>query len=183
MEWIQYIDEQIIYFINGFNSLWLDRLMIFFSGKLEWIPLYLLIILGFYDRFRKDFWKPVLVLLVCIAVSDRASSGLAKPFFERLRPCFEDNIVSQVHLVISCSGKYGFFSSHASNSFVIATFSYLLLKEKRGTILLFLWATLVALSRVYLIKHYFTDVLVGAIFGSLIGYLVYWLGRRTNILS
>lgn len=178
MEWIQYIDEQIIYFINGLHSPWLDWLMILLSGKLEWIPLYLLIILGFYKKFKQEFWKPILLLLVCIAISDRVSSGLAKPFFERLRPCFEENIINHVHMAIHCSGKYGFFSSHSSNSFVIATFSYLLLKEKKSYLLLFVWASLVAISRVYLVKHYFTDIIAGAIFGVLIGYLGYQLGKK-----
>ncbi len=40
-------------------------------------------------------------------------------------------------------------------------------------------ATLVAYFRVAGQKHYFTDVLVGAAMGSLVGFLVPWLHRRT----
>jgi len=74
-------------------------------------------------------------------------------------------------MVIRCSNSFAFPSNHASNTFAAATLISLCF---RNTALLALaLALLVCYSRVYLKVHYPSDVLGGAIYGSLIGYLCY----------
>ncbi|MBP8879050.1 MAG: phosphatase PAP2 family protein, partial [Flavobacteriales bacterium] len=74
----------------------------------------------------------------------------------------------------SCGGKYGFVSSHASNHFAIAVFMSMALRSvpRLATAALLFWAALIAYSRVYLGVHYPGDVLVGGLWGTLVGFLV-----------
>ena len=72
----------------------------------------------------------------------------------------------------SCGGKYSYFSGHASNSFAIATFFVVLFAKRfRAMRLLFVIATLVAYSRIYIGVHYPLDVISGAVFGAFAGWL------------
>jgi undecaprenyl-diphosphatase len=80
-----------------------------------------------------------------------------------------------IHLVKDCGGKFGFVSSHATNSFALVVFLSLLLKifyKWLPPVLLF-WGILIAYSRVYLGVHYPGDVLGGAVLGASIGWFVF----------
>ena len=75
-------------------------------------------------------------------------------------------------------GKYGFFSSHAANTFAVATFMSLLVRYRAFTLTLVSWALLNCWSRVYLGVHYVGDIAAGILWGLFVGYAVYWLFRR-----
>jgi undecaprenyl-diphosphatase len=74
-------------------------------------------------------------------------------------------------------GKYGFVSSHASNTFGIAAFLTPIFRKYRPwpAILLFLWAFISSYSRIYLGFHYPGDIVCGALLGMLVG-LLFWKG-------
>jgi undecaprenyl-diphosphatase len=104
---------------------------------------------------------------------------LFKDVFERLRPCHNPEIAELVHIVNNkCGGQFGFVSSHATNTFGIATFLGLLLKSRNSKLALYLllfWAAIVSYCRVFLGVHYALDIIGGAILGGTIGYLLYRL--------
>jgi undecaprenyl-diphosphatase len=160
-------DAHLFRLINQAHQPWLDGLMELISGKLTWIPLYLLLIYFLYQRFKLACWKPVLYLLASVAVADQFSSSLLKPLFKRLRPCHVDAFQSWIHLPAGCGGMFGFCSSHAANSFAIAVGFYLLTKNKSAGIALVLWASIISYSRIYLGAHYPLDVIVGALVGGI----------------
>ena len=105
------------------------------------------------------------MIILVVTLSDQLSSHLLKNLFERVRPC---HILEDINLLISCTKSYSMPSSHAVNNFAAAIFfSKLFPKYKLPLILI---AVLMALSRPIVGVHYFSDIVVGALIGTIIGY-------------
>ena len=173
------LDEQFFLFLNGLHTDSLDRIMYWISEKYTWIPFYA-VLLGFIIwRFKYKAVYILLAIAFVILLADQFTSSFMKPFFERFRPCHEPDLAGMVYLVEGCGGKFGFASSHAANTFGLATFIYLIFhKIYKHVGWLFLWALIVSYSRIYLGAHYPLDILVGAGIGILIGWLVYLIMIR-----
>lgn len=120
--------------------------------------------------------KGVIMLLfvgLVIALCDQTASHLIKNAVQRLRPSHDPALTGLVHLSkAGPGGLYGFVSSHAANSFGMATFFYFVLDSKFKYLKywLFIWAVLVSYSRIYNGVHYPGDVIVAAIIGAFFGW-------------
>ncbi len=160
--------------INQHHSPFLDVFMTLISGFNAWFfVLFGLLCLLFYRKPWQEGALILIFLVLCILIGDRLSSGFAKPFFERFRPTHTEGLMEQLHIVFRYTGhKYGFFSSHATNFFSVATFLSLIVRDKRFALVLFPLVLLVCYSRMYLGAHYLSDILVGAVCGSAIAYLL-----------
>ena len=179
-------DTELFLFLNGLHADWLDPVMTFISGKLTWTPFYLVLLYLVIKNYKKQSILIILGIILLIVCSDQISSGIFKPLFERPRPCHNEAIKDLVYLPNGhCGGAYGFISSHACNVFALAVFMTNILKRYYRKIgwVMFVWASLVAYSRIYMGVHYPGDVIVGAAVGAIIGWLMfkaYRLWRMTN---
>ena len=150
--------------------------MLFISSKLGWLPLYVMLLYFVIRDYKKKFWLVLLFVALSVLLADQISVHLFKNVFQRLRPCHEEELIGLLHMVKSCGGYYGFVSSHAANSFAVATLIIFLFKQKHRWIWFVMvpYAFLIIYSRVYLGVHYPSDVFVGAILGFLIGLFCYY---------
>lgn len=168
------LDTELFLFLNSLHSEFFDQIMWFISSKLSWLPLYALIIFFIIKKFKKKSILIIASLILAIVFSDQISVHLFKDIFQRLRPCHNPQIAYLVHIVNNhCGGQYGFVSSHAANTFALATFISYLFKSKYVGFSFFLWAVIVSYSRIYLGVHYPGDVFGGALLGIIVGILVY----------
>ena len=178
MEAIINFDKEVFLFLNQLNHPYLDQLMEWITFKWTWVPLYAFLIIKIYLRFKSNS-LPVIIALVClVVVTDQLSSGFLKPFFERIRPCHEEQLSGLINQVVPCGGQFSFVSGHAANSFALAIFIWLSFGKAWHWIIL--WATLVAYSRVYVGVHYPLDIIFGAFLGAGIGYTIFWFLNRIN---
>ena len=137
IELIKSLDIILLDLINGTGRPFLDPIMIFLSNKYVWIPLYMYLIFFLYTYYGKYFWIPLLFILISLTLSDQFTSSFMKPYFQRLRPCLDENINIFIEVVKGCGGKYGFASSHAANSMGLAVFYLMILKRKKNAELLY----------------------------------------------
>jgi undecaprenyl-diphosphatase len=171
--------------INQFHAGWFDPVMIFWSQKWVWLPLYgSLLYLLFLKLKRPDFYRSLVMIAVLITLSDQTASAILKPMFERLRPCHDPILLARLHLPDGCGGQFGFASSHSANCFGLATFMFLVLRSKVPLVKsLFIWALITGWSRIYLGAHFAGDVLAGFAIGSFWAWLVYMMWKKWSEFS
>tara|TARA_B100001939_G_scaffold141055_1_gene122104 strand:- start:425 stop:1018 length:594 start_codon:yes stop_codon:yes gene_type:complete len=189
MDQILELDKSLFIYLNSLGSVEYDAVWLTITNKFSHIPLYLFLIYLLIKKSLKinKSKKKILLLIVfrisslsfLILISDQLSNFF-KNNFERLRPCHNLDIIDQIRIVKdSCGGLFGFFSAHASNSFVVATFFYLFFSSNNKlSKLLFIWATIIAYSRIYVGVHYPLDI----VFGSLLGFLITFFFYRKILI-
>lgn len=179
MNFLLEIDKRILLFLNGMHSPLMDEIMWFFSRVPVWIPLYVLLVVFIVLKFGKKSWLIIPIIALLIACSDQTSVHFFKNVFHRLRPSHEPSLEGLLHFVHNYhGGLYGFISSHASNTFALATFLSLLFRKKWFSWTIFVWAGIVSYSRIYLGVHYPGDVVCGALWGVLLAIIFFALYRR-----
>jgi undecaprenyl-diphosphatase len=173
------LDEHLFIYLNSFHSPFLDQAMYLMAQTYLWLPIHFFLAYLIIKHYKKDSWVLILCLAITITASDQLTSGLMKPFFERLRPSHEPNLADTIHLVNNYKGGlYGFASSHAANTFALATFIWFVFRQQYKHILwIFLWAFIVTYTRIYLGVHYPGDVIAGGFIGFLCGLGGYQLQR------
>jgi len=172
---LEQLDRQLFLFINSLNSPFWDNIMFIISAKLTWVPLYLAVIWALWLKYRRKLLIILLFVIMAVTLSDRLSVAV-KNTVKRPRPCHEKTLEGIVHIVKGkCGGEYGFVSSHASNAFMVALFSLLLIRKKWYTVSIIIWALVVGYSRIYLGVHYPGDVVAGSMLGALAGWFTVFL--------
>lgn len=173
------LDRSLFFFLNGLHTPVMDTIMYWYTNKLVWIPFYLALIYWVFRTHGVKGFVFVLGAAAAAGLADLIISGAMKPFFERFRPSRDPDFMEHVHIVNEHrGGRYGFASSHAGTAFAVATFFYLLFKsESKWVWLLFLWASIMAYTRVYLGVHYPGDILVGGIIGIGLGVVLFLLAK------
>ena len=173
---IHHIDQQITLLLNSWNSGISDYIWLIFTNIPIWIPMYILIIAFVMMRLG---WKKGLIVVAAavltFAFCDQFSN-LIKAATERLRPCNDAYMLHNGLHILESGGKYGFFSAHAANAFGLATSTVIglrldkRLKYRGYATWMYVWATMVAVSRIFVGKHYLGDVIVGICVGLTAGW-------------
>ena len=188
MSWneIHKFDQAITLEINSWDSSLTDPIWQFLSDVPAWIPMYVLIVALLIWKLG---WKNGLLVVLAAGLTfgfcDQFSN-LIKDAVERVRPLNDAFMLSNgLNVLEKGSSSYSFFSAHAANAFGLATCTFTALRHilrrekslchmpgwlKAYGIWMFIWAPLVAISRVFVGKHYLGDVLVGALVGMAAGY-------------
>ena len=188
---IHQLDQQVTLAINSLYSPVTDPVWQFFSNKYVWIPMYVGILALLIWKLG---WKKGLIViaaaLVTFGLCDQFSN-LIKHAVGRIRPLHDGFMVANGLHILENGGGYSFFSAHSANSFGLAFSTFLgmklCLRDSGSSITpkwlkaygawMFFWATMVAVSRIFVGKHYMGDVIVGIIVGSLAGIAFGWLAN------
>ena len=204
MNWqeIHHFDQLLTLEINSWNSFITDPIWQFFSDKLVWAPMYAAIIaLLFWKLGWKNGLLVLLGALLTFGFCDQFSN-IIKDAVGRIRPLHDEFMKANGLNILEKGGGYSFFSAHAANSFGLAFSTFIGMKRcLRATSAadtkaadsrsmpkwlkaygwwMYFWAFMVAISRVFVGKHYLGDVLVGILVGSLAGYT---FARLASIIS
>ncbi len=177
MDSILAFDERLLLFFNSLHTPWLDTLMFALTNGLYWLPFFIGVVVFILRAYK---WNGLLVLAlvgVAIALSDQLSASIIKPWVGRLRPSHTPHLQHLLHIVNNYrGGSFSFVSSHATNSFAVATLLWLLLGRYHKWIgLFFVWAGFFSFTRLYLGVHFPLDVLCGGLLGAGIAWGVYKL--------
>jgi undecaprenyl-diphosphatase len=174
MDWNSVIDfdKQLLLAVNGSQSLFLDGLVKTLTTASTWIPLYVSL---FYMVLKNnDNVQKVMYIVgcagLCILLAGSVDDLLVKPLVARWRPTHDPVIGMEVDIVNGYrGGNYGFFSAHACNTFSIAVFFSLLVKDRLLAVFLVGWSLVNCWTRMYLGVHYPGDILCGLIWGGIVG--------------
>ena len=180
LQTLNQIDQTLTLSLNGSHSLFLDGVAATATQTITWMPVAVVLI---YVVIRNNDLRAVGTIVLAIALSiliaDQGASSICKPLFGRLRPTHEPSIMYAVDVVNGYrGGKFGFISSHAANTFAVATLLTLLVRGRRLAIVLFGWALLNCWTRVYLGVHYVGDLACGAMWGTLVATGIYFAAKR-----
>ncbi|MGQ8338385.1 phosphatase PAP2 family protein [Sunxiuqinia sp. A32] len=168
-ESIAQLDQSLFFFFNSKHTPFWDVAMSLFTRTEVWLLFYISLIWFIIKKYRAKAVFILLLLVLTILIGDQLSV-LIKETVQRFRPSQNPEIQDLVHIVLKRGGLYGFFSSHATNTFAVAMFTSRLFRNYRFSILIFGWALLASYTRIYLGLHYPGDIIMGIIVGSLIGY-------------
>jgi len=172
------LERNLFLFLNNHHSPLLDNAIWLYSGWLIWLPFICAFIFALVYKKPLKAWLPVLGSIILLGLFGLlVSDVLLKPNFARFRPTFHPDFMESVKYLFEYKGEglYGFISGHATFSFGFATLTALLFKYKPYGFTIFAWALIMVYSRVYLGVHFLTDILAGAIVGTLLGWAFYSL--------
>ena len=163
---IQKIDMAILEFINNNlqNSI-LDNLMTIITSLgnngMIWIVISLILIVS------KKYRRVGVLCILALTLSTVIGEGILKNLVQRPRPFYE---FTDINLLIEKPMSYSFPSGHTGSSFAVAGVIGMLIKKYR--IPVFIFAGLIAFSRLYLFVHYPSDILGGIILGLTCSFIV-----------
>ena len=186
MDWkaIHEFDQRLTLEINSWDSAITDPIWQFFSDIPVWIPMYVLIVAGLFWRLG---WKKGLIMTLAAAATfgfcDQFSN-LIKDLVCRVRPLNDAYMLENgLNVLEGASRSFSFFSAHSANAFGLATSTLIgfrldkRLRYNGYAAWMYFWAAMVALSRVFVGKHYLGDIIAGAFIGAAAGFIFASIAR------
>lgn len=172
LETLQQLDGSLLLWIQTLHLSWLDPVVSAYTtlgnGGLVWIVLSLAMVC--WKPTRKAGILAILAMLLGLLVTNVT----IKPLVERARPWLD---LPLDPLVVE-NDPHSFPSGHTCAAFAAGMIWVRTLPWKWGRVLAAVLAVCMGLSRLYVGVHYPTDVLVGAVVGSLCAWVVWKLYIR-----
>lgn len=170
------INEEILLAANGYHTPFLDSFIFLNTTPWVWIPFYVACAVWLYYKFGI---RKTIVILLCtgaaVGLADFICANVIRPYFKIMRPTNLDN---PFHVWIQTvydkrGGRFGFPSCHAANVFALMT-SILLFARHWFKGVLLAWVIFICFTRMYMGVHYPSDLLGGAVVGSVLGVIAYY---------
>lgn len=170
------MDIELLQIINGSHSLFIDNVVVTLTSGVTWIPFYIAL-LYLVIRNNETMAQVAVVIgcaAMCVLITSCVTDLIVKPLVARPRPTMEPSLKYTIDIVNGIRGTgYSFFSAHAANTFGIAILLSLIVRSRLLAIFLILWSLINGYTRLYLGVHYPSDVLVGLLFGAVVGVVSY----------
>ena len=166
-----------VIWVNHWNSIFLDQ----FFASVTNLGNGLILIPFFIILSLKRFY-----LSLALVVNGMVQGIIVSIFKQVLFPGAKRPIhyldIDSVHLVsgVDIHSSMSFPSGHTVTIFGLCIFLSLCYKNKMLSFFLVCLATLVGISRVYLLQHFFLDITVGAVVGTSVGVLVFHFFENMN---
>lgn len=170
-DWLNAIELPLLKEMHGaLECGFLDFLMPCVSSLCKWGAMWIIlaVVLLCFKKTRRVGVTMAISLLLGLLLCNI----ILKPLTMRIRPYIADPTIT---LLLKPESEFSFPSGHTISAFEGA-FSIFLHNKKWGSAALFL-AALIGFSRLYLMMHYFTDVIVGALLGVVCALIAYYLGK------
>lgn len=161
LDTILQLDGELLVAIQGLHMSWLDPIVSFYTklgdAGLLWIALSLAML------FHKPTRKAGVLALCAMILGLIVTNLTIKPLISRPRPWLDWPIVP----LVTEKDPNSFPSGHTCAAFAAAMVWVRTLPQRRDRVIVAVMAVLMGLSRLYVGVHYPTDVLAGAVIGSL----------------
>ncbi|MBE5921377.1 MAG: phosphatase PAP2 family protein [Lachnospiraceae bacterium] len=168
LEFIQSIDGQLLLWIQEYIRVpVLNPLVVAITSLgnagLIWIALCMVFCLT--KKYRRVGIAGLLSLLLCFLITN----VVLKNAVARIRPY---EVIDSLQILIAKPHDFSFPSGHTASSFAAAMALVFAGKKKEGIAAIIL-ATAISFSRLYIGVHYPTDVICGALIGTMCAYIIY----------
>lgn len=172
-DWVIWMNER----GTGFLDTIFSYLTWFGDGLIFILPLVLFILRSYLYLF---------ITLAAIIIQTIFVQGLKRIVFSDIvRPklFFEDFTTFRQIEGVEFYSNNAFPSGHTATAFTCALIFSLYLKDKRWSLLFFLVAIGVGISRIYLLQHFFIDIYFGSVFGIISVLLAVYLIMGNRYLT
>lgn len=180
LDYLIHLDKKLFIYLNNLGATPFDAIWLLITKQINWTPFFLILLFILYKKLgTKKLGIAILIVATLIAFTNEITDVI-KFSVQRIRPCNDDALVGLIR-VVKDSDTFSYFSGHAANSTAAMMFVFLILrKHYKYSYLLFLYPLIFAYSRIYLGLHYPLDIISGYAFGSLTGWLFYFLFEKIS---
>ena len=174
------LDGQLLVAIQGLHQPWLDPVVSFYTKLGDAGLLFIALSLGM--LIYKPTRRAGLLALFAMILGLLVTNVTIKPLVERARPW----LLWPIEPLVTEKDPNSFPSGHTCAAFAAAMAWARTLPLKRDQVIAVVMAVLMGLSRLYVGVHYPSDVLVGAVIGSLCAWIAWrvfrvWEERRSRV--